>query len=87
MGSRRILRFGSFRSFLSATMLRISTFTKVSSSCVGLLRQHGTFFEVTPAGEMVWEYENTFGEKNNSVFRAYQFSQDYSGLVDKNLSK
>lgn len=48
---------------------------------------NGTFFEVTPAGEMVWEYENTFGEKNNSVFRAYQFSQDYSGLMGKNLSK
>ncbi|MET0689712.1 MAG: aryl-sulfate sulfotransferase, partial [Candidatus Binatia bacterium] len=41
----------------------------------------GRFFEVTSAGELVWEYVNPyFGEGpngwNNRVFRAYRYSTD-----------
>ena len=43
----------------------------------------GRFFEVTPAGEVVWEYVNPYfgpqrlpaGAQQNSVFRAYRYSE------------
>ena len=53
---------------------------------------HGRFFEVTPEGEIVWEYVNPFyyqtlrfGKaarfgKTNMTFRAYRYSPDYPGL-------
>ncbi len=62
----------------------------------------GTFFEVTPDGEMAWRYVNPAfppprpkkeGEDedksrklNNAVFRIYRYAPDYSGLQGKDLS-
>lgn len=66
--------------------------------CAGV---RGVFFEVTPAGETVWEYVNPVvhdgvlaqgkrsGQKDeptNTVFRAYRYSPDYAGLVGKDLT-
>ncbi len=45
----------------------------------------GRFFEVTPAGETVWEYVNPFtgtgpdGKENNEVFRCESYSAEYIG--------
>lgn len=44
----------------------------------------GYFFEVTPSGDAVWEYQNTLSG-NPSVFRAVRYQPDYPGLG--NLSK
>jgi hypothetical protein len=61
----------------------------------------GTIFEVTPAGAMVWKYTvpNDPGFVSgtgpggrggrggaNSIFRAYRYGLDYSGLRDKDLT-
>jgi hypothetical protein len=44
---------------------------------------HGVFFEVTPAGDMVWEYVNPFPNPNqNRVFKALRYAPDYPGLDD-----
>ena len=45
----------------------------------------GRFFEVTPSGEIVWEYVNPFtsvgrdGRESNEVFRALAYSAEYIG--------
>jgi len=47
----------------------------------------GRFFEVTPAGETVWEYANPFystgpdGKRSNEVFRCDAYSADFIGAV------
>jgi len=58
----------------------------------------GIFFEVTPAGEIVWEYINPvtslgileqgepLGSKSNSVFRCYRYTSEYPGLIGKDLT-
>ena len=52
---------------------------------------HGRFFEVTPAGETVWEYVNPFHYqfmrfgRTNMVFRAYRYGHDYLGLKGTGL--
>jgi hypothetical protein len=46
--------------------------------------QFGRFFEVTPAGEVVWEYVNPYfgpanvapGKQMNNVFRIYRYTED-----------
>jgi outer membrane protein assembly factor BamB len=46
--------------------------------------QFGRFFEVTPAGEVVWEYVNPYfgptaaapGRQTNNVFRIYRYTED-----------
>ncbi len=57
---------------------------------------HGRFFEVTQEGEIVWEYINPFlyntikwgpGMFCNTVFIAHYYPHDYSGFIDKNMSK
>ncbi len=59
----------------------------------------GRFFEVTPAGEMVWEYANPYrgeirklnGDPNSpvpmaySTFRAYMIPADHPGLAGRKL--
>jgi hypothetical protein len=63
---------------------------------------HGTFFEVTYAGEVVWKYINpvtgegplTQGDRipeggtgqTNSVFRVHRYAPDFPGLDDKNMT-
>jgi len=47
-------------------------------------RQFGRFFEVTPAGEVVWEYVNPYfgpaaatpASQMNNVFRVYRYTAD-----------
>ena len=56
----------------------------------------GRFFEVTPAGETVWEYVNPVNDsgpqfqgtdiRNNMVFRCYRYAPDYAGLVGRDLT-
>jgi hypothetical protein len=43
---------------------------------------HGRIFEVTPAGEIVWEYVNPFGSTtgnalDDTVFRAAKVAEDW----------
>jgi len=56
----------------------------------------GRVFEVTPEGEMVWEYIIPFyawfedpgyyyGEWLNALFRAHRYSADYAGLRGREL--
>jgi len=51
----------------------------------------GRFFEVTPAGETVWEYINPFYYQysrfglTNMTFRAYRYGPDYPGLKGTGL--
>jgi len=51
----------------------------------------GRFFEVTPAGEIVWEYINPFYHEHpsfgrtNMTFRAYRYGPDYAGLKGTGL--
>jgi len=55
----------------------------------------GRFFEVTPSGEMVWEYVVPFYARSvpgavnfglsNSVFRCHRYGPDYPGLQGKKL--
>ena len=51
----------------------------------------GRIFEVTPAGEIVWEYVNPFfgeafgGTSQNGVFRAHRYGPDHPALRDKDL--
>ena len=41
----------------------------------------GVFFEVTPAGEVVWEYDNPFPNPSQSrTFKAHRYAPDYPGL-------
>ncbi len=63
---------------------------------------HGTFFEVTSEGEVVWKYVNPVTREgplaqgdpipttqkgtSNQVFRAYRYGSDYAGLADKDLT-
>jgi hypothetical protein len=43
----------------------------------------GTFFEVTTAGETVWEYINPFPDAtHNNVFKVQRYAPDYPGLVN-----
>ncbi len=62
----------------------------------------GAFFEVTPTGEIVWQYVNPVTRTGplaqgeiipgdhrglaNAVFRAYRYASDYPGLASKDLS-
>lgn len=47
--------------------------------CIG---PTGKFIEVTPSGEVVWEYQNQFPTPDNSaVFRALRYPEDYPGLA------
>jgi hypothetical protein len=40
------------------------------------------FFELNPAGEIVWEYTNHFPQgKSPQVFRAIRYTPDYPGLA------
>jgi hypothetical protein len=42
---------------------------------------HGLFFEVTPEGDVVWEYANPFPSWNqNRAFKALRYAPDYPGL-------
>tara|TARA_Y100000815_G_scaffold192197_1_gene175639 strand:- start:605 stop:805 length:201 start_codon:yes stop_codon:yes gene_type:complete len=51
----------------------------------------GRVFEVTYAGEMVWEYLNPFYGPDerfgnvNRLFRAYRYSPDFPGFANKTL--
>jgi hypothetical protein len=59
---------------------------------------NGLFFEVTPDGDIIWEYKNPvtnvgileqgepLGGKANSVFRCYRYASDYPGLIGKDLT-
>ena len=41
----------------------------------------GFFFEVTPAGNVVWEYDNLFPNPSQSrTFKAIRYASDYPGL-------
>jgi hypothetical protein len=54
----------------------------------------GRFFEVTPRGDTVWEYENPFsgdapnpaGDPSRSVFRATHLPPDHPGLAGRTLT-
>ena len=58
----------------------------------------GTFFEVTPGGQIVWLYVNPVTEdgpvsqgtyissNSNTVFRAFRYAPDYPGLQGKDLT-
>ncbi|MCZ6876356.1 MAG: aryl-sulfate sulfotransferase [bacterium] len=56
--------------------------------CEGM---HGRIFEVTPTGEMVWQFVNPFFGYDerwgnvNTVFRAYRYSPDFPGFQAKLL--
>jgi len=58
---------------------------------------YGNLFEVTEQGDMVWNYINPVsstsvfaqgqtGIVNNGVFRALRYTEDYPGLLGKNLT-
>jgi hypothetical protein len=57
---------------------------------------HGTFFEVTPAGQTVWRYVNPISGRGplqqgefaelNSVFRAYRYGPDYPAFAGRDLT-
>ncbi len=61
--------------------------------CDGL---RGTFFEVTPAGEVVWRYINPVNINgpvyqgdpvtNNSVFKIWRYPPDYPGFAGRDLT-
>lgn len=44
--------------------------------------QNGLFFEVTPPGEIVWQYKNPFPNSGSVVFRATRYPVDYPGLAN-----
>ncbi|MFH1149300.1 MAG: aryl-sulfate sulfotransferase [Actinomycetota bacterium] len=51
---------------------------------------NGTFIEVTPSNEVVWQYVNPFSARtrdgeNNSVFKARRYPADYPGLASRDL--
>ena len=52
----------------------------------------GRIFEVTPDGEIVWEFVNPFYEYkenvglSNLVFRAHRYGYDYPGLKGRDLN-
>ncbi|MBU1671028.1 MAG: aryl-sulfate sulfotransferase, partial [Actinobacteria bacterium] len=51
---------------------------------------NGTFIEVTPSNEVVWQYVNPFsaparGEEDNSVFKVRGYPADYPGLASRSL--
>jgi hypothetical protein len=85
-----------YSSFISGTQRLANGNTLICSG------SSGRIFEVTEAGEIVWEYINpVFGGEvhtqgqpiptgkeaaTNSVFRAYRYTADYSGLAGKELT-
>lgn len=52
---------------------------------------HGRIFEVTPTGQIVWEYVNPFfepdrdGHQSNSTFRAHRYAPDYPAFASRDL--
>jgi hypothetical protein len=43
--------------------------------------EKGYFFEVTPSGNIVWEYINPYPDhSNNTVFKIFEYGSDYSGI-------
>lgn len=58
--------------------------------------QKGNFFEITSAGEKVWNYRNPVTQTgvtpqgqipvNNPVFKIYRYAQDYPALTGKDLT-
>ncbi|MDP6453008.1 MAG: aryl-sulfate sulfotransferase [SAR202 cluster bacterium] len=52
---------------------------------------HGRIFEVTPSGDIVWEYINPFfapdrsGALANATFRAHRYGPDFTGFVSRDL--
>lgn len=49
----------------------------------------GILFEVTPDGEVVWQYNNAVGGgrgNSRNVFRAYRFAADFPGLAGRDLT-
>ncbi len=54
---------------------------------------HGRVFEITPEGEVVWEFINPFYNqwlkdvfgRMNGIFRSYRYGRDYPGLKGKDL--
>ncbi len=75
-----------FSSFISGAQRLDNDNTLI---CEGM---KGRIFEVTPAGEMVWEYVNPFFGYDerwghaNCVFRAYRYSPDFPGFQGKTFS-
>ena len=55
--------------------------------------QFGRFFEVTPAGEVVWEYVNPYfgpptaapARQSNNVFRVYRYTEDQIARARKTI--
>ena len=54
---------------------------------------HGRVFEITPEGEIVWEFINPFYSQwmdvfgqMNGIFRSYRYGPDYPGLKGKDLN-
>ncbi|MCD4687232.1 MAG: aryl-sulfate sulfotransferase [Anaerolineae bacterium] len=52
---------------------------------------HGTFYEVTPAGSIVWQYVNPIATQRqdksaNEVFRAERYAPDFPGLAGRDLT-
>ena len=53
-------------------------------------RQRGRIFEVTPAGEVVWQYISPFFAVDqqgftNGVFRAHRYGPDHPALQGRDL--
>jgi hypothetical protein len=52
---------------------------------------HGRMFEITPTGDIVWEYINPFfapdrtGGVANATFRAHRFGPEFTGFVGRDL--
>ena len=46
----------------------------------------GRLIEVTPAGEVVWEFVNPIQGDNKRVFRARKYAADYPGFAGKDLT-
>ena len=52
---------------------------------------HGRIFEVTPSGQIVWEYINPFfepdrdGHQSNATFRAHRYAPDYPAFAGRDL--
>jgi hypothetical protein len=69
-----------------------------NGNTLGCSSSQGQLFEVTPKGEVVWEYINPVTEDGilkkigdcpsqyNNVFRAYRYGPDFPGLKGKDLS-
>ena len=52
---------------------------------------HGRIFEVTPTGQIVWEYISPFfeadrnGSQSNATFRAHRYAPDYPAFAGRDL--